>query len=61
MSGWDGQTKMILVRNPNYKASTDTTAARENLPDEFDLTVDANADDIFNRIKAGDLEEIAGL
>ena len=45
-SGYDGQTKLILVRNPNYDPKTDTKAARENLPDEFDFLVDANADDI---------------
>jgi peptide/nickel transport system substrate-binding protein len=56
-SGYDGQTNMTLVRNPNYKASTDSKAARENLPDSFTFTIDSNADDIFNKVQAGDLED----
>jgi len=56
-SGFDAQTKLTLVRNPNYKASTDTKKARENLPDRFEWTVNANPDDIANRIKSGDLED----
>jgi peptide/nickel transport system substrate-binding protein len=56
-SGYDGQTIMTLVRNPNYSAKTDSKAARENLPDSFVFTVDSNADDIFNKVQAGDLED----
>ena len=41
------------MRNPNYAASTDSKAARENLPDEFDFTIDSNPDDIFNKVAAG--------
>jgi peptide/nickel transport system substrate-binding protein len=55
-AGADG-TKLFLVRNPNYSAATDTKAARENLPDRFEFTVDSNADDIYNRVKAGELED----
>jgi peptide/nickel transport system substrate-binding protein len=56
-SGFDGDTTMTLVRNPNYKASTDSKKARENNPDSFVFTVNSNADDIFNKVKAGDLED----
>jgi peptide/nickel transport system substrate-binding protein len=56
-SGFDGQTKLVLVRNPAYSARTDSKAARENLPDRFEFLVNANPDDIANRIKAGDLED----
>jgi peptide/nickel transport system substrate-binding protein len=56
-SGFDGQTTMTLVRNPNYSPSTDSKTARENLPDSFVFTVDTNADDIYNRVRAGDLED----
>jgi peptide/nickel transport system substrate-binding protein len=56
-SGFDGQTKMIFVRNPSYDATTDSKAARENLPDEFDFVVNTNADDIYNKVKAGDLDD----
>ena len=47
---------MNLVRNPNYDASTDTKAARENFPDEFKFVVNANADDILNKIEAGEYD-----
>jgi peptide/nickel transport system substrate-binding protein len=56
-SGYDGQTKLILVRNPSYNAKTDSKAARENFPDEFDFLVDANKDDIFNKISAGEFQD----
>ena len=55
-SGFDGQTKLNLVRNPNYDAKTDTKAARENFPDKFEFVVNANADDILNKVEAGDYD-----
>jgi peptide/nickel transport system substrate-binding protein len=54
--GFDAQTHLDLVRNPNYDPKTDSRAARENLPDEFQFIVDANADDIYNKIEAGELD-----
>jgi peptide/nickel transport system substrate-binding protein len=57
MSGYDGVSKLDLVRNPDYKASTDSPAARQSLPDEFLFTVDASAPDIIDRVAAGDLED----
>jgi peptide/nickel transport system substrate-binding protein len=58
-SGYQGAdgTRLFLVRNPSYSPATDTKAARENLPDRFEFTVDTNTDDIFNRVKAGELED----
>jgi peptide/nickel transport system substrate-binding protein len=55
-SGFDGQTRLNLVRNPNYDASTDSKTARENLPDKFNFVVNANADDILNKIEAGEYD-----
>jgi peptide/nickel transport system substrate-binding protein len=55
-SGYDGQTKYLLVRNPNYAPSTDSTAARENFPDEVHFLVNASFDDIYNKIEAGELD-----
>ena len=55
-SGFDGLTKLNLVRNPNYDASTDTKTSRENFPDKVNFVVNANADDIFNKIEAGDYD-----
>jgi peptide/nickel transport system substrate-binding protein len=57
MSGFDGVTNLTLVRNPAYNPKTDSKKAREALPDKFVFTVNANTDDIFNRIKAGELED----
>jgi peptide/nickel transport system substrate-binding protein len=57
ISGYDGKTRLNFVRNPNYRASTDSKKARENNPDRFEFTVDTNLDDIYNKIAAGDLED----
>ena len=56
-SGFNPLSSLTLVRNPNYAASTDSKAARENLPDEFDFTIDSNPDDIFNKVAAGQLDD----
>jgi peptide/nickel transport system substrate-binding protein len=56
-SGYDGTTKLILVRNPSYDADTDSSASRESLPDRFEWIVNANADDIFAKIDAGELDD----
>ena len=57
ISGYDGKTSLTFVRNPNYNARTDSTKARQNLPDRFEFTVDTNLDDIYNKIAAGELED----
>jgi peptide/nickel transport system substrate-binding protein len=56
LSGFD-QTHLALVRNPEYDPSSDSTAARENLPDRFLFTVNSNADDILAKVEAGELED----
>ena len=53
ISGYDGQTRLNLVRNPNYNARTDSRKARESNPDRFEFTVNTNIDDIYNKIGAG--------
>ncbi len=57
ISGYDGKTSLTLVRNPNYRASTDSRKARESNPDRFEFTIDTNIDDIYNKIGAGELED----
>jgi peptide/nickel transport system substrate-binding protein len=57
ISGYDGTTKLTLVRNPNYRASTDSRKARSNNPDRFEFIVNTNIDDIYNKVAAGDLED----
>jgi peptide/nickel transport system substrate-binding protein len=51
------ETQLSLVRNPNYSASTDSKAARENNPDRFEFLVNTNLDDIYNKIARGDYQD----
>ena len=55
-SGFDPETTLSLVRNPDYDPATDDPEARQSLPDGFLLTVNANTGDIFAKIAAGELE-----
>jgi peptide/nickel transport system substrate-binding protein len=55
-SGFDGQTIIDLVRNPNYDPKTDSRAARENFPDEIQFIVNSSAVDIHNKIASGELD-----
>ena len=57
MSGYDGANgnHIILVRNPNYDQATDKY--RKNYPDTFKFLVNSNADDIFAKVQAGQLED----
>lgn len=57
ISGFNGQTKLTLVRNPNYNPKTDSRKARESNPDRFEFIVNSNIDDIYNKIGAGELED----
>src|SRR5262249_14682691 len=41
MGGYDGVSSLKLVRNPDYDPATDSPAARQSFPDEFDFTVNA--------------------
>jgi len=56
-SGYAGANgnHLTLVRNPNYQQSTD--AYRKNYPDQFQFTIDSNADDIYNRVQGGQLDD----
>jgi peptide/nickel transport system substrate-binding protein len=44
----------VLVRNPNWDAATDTV--RKALPDQIDVALKQNQDDIDNRLIAGQLD-----
>ena len=54
LSGFNPNTKLVLVRNPDYDQATDET--RENNIDGLEMTLNTNAQDIFDKVKAGDLE-----
>jgi peptide/nickel transport system substrate-binding protein len=53
-AGADGN-HIVLVRNPNYDQSTDQY--RKNYPDKFVWTINSNADDIFNKVGAGQYDD----
>ena len=51
-SGYDPDSAMILVRNPDYDQSTDDY--RENWVDEFHHTINTNTNDLEQRLDTGD-------
>jgi len=53
-SGFDGQTMLDVVRNPNYEQSTDPT--RKNYVDEVRFLIDSSDVDIYDKIEAGQLD-----
>jgi peptide/nickel transport system substrate-binding protein len=57
MAGFDPLSSMTLVRNPDYDPKTDSPAARQNFPDEFDFTIDPNPTDVINRVATGQLDD----
>jgi peptide/nickel transport system substrate-binding protein len=57
LSGFDGQTHLDVVRNPNYSPATDSKSARQNLPDKFEWMVDSSNVDILNKVAAGQLND----
>jgi peptide/nickel transport system substrate-binding protein len=60
LPGFNPNQQLILVRNPDYDQSTDEH--RANYIDRLELTLNTNAEDIFNRIKDGTVEtELAGI
>jgi peptide/nickel transport system substrate-binding protein len=53
--------RFTMVRNPNYDPATDPASGRKALPDKIVVELNVNADDIDNRLIAGDLDlDIAG-
>lgn len=56
MKGFDPTKKLVLVRNPNYDKSTDSTEVRTNHIDGVSVVINANTDDIFNQVEAGSLD-----
>ena len=56
ISGFNPNTGFKLVRNPSYDPATDDTAIREANPDRFEIGVNTNLDNIFDKIERGELE-----
>ena len=57
MSGFDGRRSSRSSATRATTPSSDSTAARESLPDRFVWTVNSNADDILSKVQAGELED----
>jgi peptide/nickel transport system substrate-binding protein len=51
----DNGNHLTLVRNPNYDQSTDSY--RKNMPDKFQFVINSNADDIYNKVQAGQYDD----
>jgi peptide/nickel transport system substrate-binding protein len=56
ISGYDPNKGVTFVRNPNYKASSDSPSIRENYLDGLQIQVDSNVSDIFQKIQNGQLD-----
>ncbi len=56
ISGFNPNTGLNLVRNPNYDPATDDTEIRQSKPDRFEISVNTNLDNIFAKIERGELE-----
>ncbi len=56
ISGFDPDKFMVLVRNPSYDPSTDSTQDRANNVDGVVITIDTNTTDIYNKIQSGELD-----
>ena len=54
--GFNPNTGLKLVRNPNYDPATDDPAVREAFPDRFEIGVNTNLDNIFDKIQRGELD-----
>ncbi len=57
IAGFDPERFLTFVRNPNYDPATDSAEMRESLPDRFEFTINTNTDDIFDRVKAGLIDD----
>jgi peptide/nickel transport system substrate-binding protein len=56
MTGFDPTQHLMLVRNPDYDASSDSRTARSNFVNGISVIVDSNITDIFNKVQSGSLD-----
>jgi peptide/nickel transport system substrate-binding protein len=56
ISGFNPNTGLNLVRNPGYDPASDDTSIRQSNPDRFEISVNTNLDNIFDKISRGELE-----
>jgi len=56
MAGFDPTKQLVLVRDPEYRASTDSPDDRSNFLSGISVIVDSNVSDIFNKVESGVLD-----
>ncbi|OFW65559.1 MAG: hypothetical protein A2Z12_03100 [Actinobacteria bacterium RBG_16_68_21] len=56
ISGFDPENHSYFVRNPDYDPATDDPAVRANYVDRITIDLNTNVQDIYAKIRAGELE-----
>jgi peptide/nickel transport system substrate-binding protein len=56
LAGFDPNKFLKLERNPDYDPSTDSPEARENFFDNWEMNLNTNAQDIFDKTKAAQVD-----
>ncbi len=56
ISGFDPEDHAYFVRNPDYDASTDSPDVRANYVDRLTIDLNTNAQDIYAKIRAGQID-----
>lgn len=56
ISGYDPDSGVTFVRNPNYVAASDNPDVRANYLDGIQIDIDSNGSDIFAKIQSGELD-----
>jgi len=55
-SGFNPDKGMTIVRNPNFKPTSEASDQRGNYLDGVQIKIDTNVDDIFQQVQAGTLD-----
>ena len=55
LPGFNPNQHLKLARNPNYDPATDSEESRENFFDRWEMTLNTNTQDIFDRVKNGQI------
>ncbi len=56
MRGFDPARFLMLVRNPSYDPTTDTSSGRKAYVNAIEITIDTSIADIFEKVQAGSLD-----
>ena len=58
--GFNPDSGMTFVRNPNYVAASDSPDVRANYLDGVQIDIDSNVDDIYAKVQSGELDGTYG-